>query len=97
MAAQRERLPGANPQYAEIAGDAVVGPNRTFTYRVPPSFYLEPGHVVSVPLLSRKVAGVVFSLSMSTEIEGIRSVAGLQDSNPVLLLDELNELNLQHI
>ena len=38
MAAQKERLPGANPQYAEIAVDAVVGPNRTFTYHVPPSF-----------------------------------------------------------
>ena len=90
MAAQKERLPGANPQYAEIAVDAVVGPNRTFTYHVPPSFYLEPGHVVWVPLLSRKVAGVVFSLSMSTEIEGIRSIAGLQDPKPVLTSYQLD-------
>ena len=84
MAAQMERLSDAKPRYAEIAVDAKVGPDRTFTYLIPSAVTLVPGHAVWVPLLSRQVAGVVFALSATTEIEGIRAVAGLQDPNPVL-------------
>lgn len=79
-----ERLTDTKPRYAEIAVDAQVGPDRTFTYRIPANVTLHPGHAVWVPLLSRQVAGVVFALSDTTEIEGIRSVAGLQDPDPVL-------------
>ncbi|MCH8939948.1 MAG: DEAD/DEAH box helicase family protein, partial [Chloroflexi bacterium] len=84
MAAQAERLSDTKPRYAEIAVDAQVGPDRTFTYLIPSSATLLPGHAVWVPLLSRQVAGVVFALSDTTDIEGIRAVAGLQDPNPVL-------------
>ena len=37
MAAQAERLSDAKPRYAEIAVDAKVGPDRTFTYLIPSS------------------------------------------------------------
>jgi primosomal protein N' (replication factor Y) len=84
MAAQAERLSDTKPRYAEIAVDAQVGPDRTFTYLIPSNATLLPGHAVWVPLLSRQVAGVVFALSDTTDIEGIRAVAGLQDPNPVL-------------
>ena len=84
MAAQAERLSESRLLFAEIAVDALVGPNRTFTYRIPSNVTLLPGHAVWVPLLSRKVAGVVFALSETSDIEGIRAVAGLQDSDPVL-------------
>ena len=89
MAAQMERLPDTKPRYAEIAVDAHVGPDRTFTYLIPSHATIVPGHAVWVPLLSRQVAGVVFALSHTTEIEGIRAVAGLQDANPVLASHQL--------
>ena len=89
MAAQAERLSDTKPRYAEIAVDAQVGPDRTFTYLIPSNATLLPGHAVWVPLLSRQVAGVVFALSDTTDIEGIRAVAGLQDPNPVLAPHQL--------
>ena len=89
MAARMERLPDAQPRYAEIAVDAQVGPDRTFTYLIPSGVTLAPGHAVWVPLLSRQVTGVVFDLSDTTEIEGIRAVAGLQDTDPVLAPHQL--------
>ncbi len=89
MAAQAERLSDAKPLYAEIAVDAQVGPDRTFTYFIPSNATLLPGHAVWVPLLSRQVAGVVFALLDTTDIEGIRPVAGLQDPNPVLAQHQL--------
>ena len=90
MAAQAERLSDAKPRYAEIAVDAQVGPDRTFTYLIPSNATLLAGHAVWVPLLSRQVAGVVFALSDTTEIEGIYPVAGLQDPNPVLAPHQLD-------
>ena len=68
MAAQAERLSDTKPRYAEIAVDAQVGPDRTFTYLIPSNATLLPGHAVWVPLLSRQVAGVVFALSDPTDI-----------------------------
>ena len=61
-----------------------VGPERTFTYAIPSGMVLHPGQPVLVPLLSRRVGGVVFALSDTTEIQGIRAVAGAQHPDPIL-------------
>ena len=81
MAAQWERQ---NARYAEVAVDAAVGPERTFTYEIPPRMQLFPGQPVFVPLLSRRVGGVVFALSETTDIQGIRPVLEPQHPEPVL-------------
>ena len=67
MAAQSE---WSQARYAEVAVDAAVGPERTFTYAIPPGMHLLPGQPVLVPLLSRRVGGVVFALSDTSEIAG---------------------------
>ena len=53
----------SHASYAEVAVDAAVGPERTFTYAIPVGMQLFPGQPVLVPLLSRRVGGVVFALS----------------------------------
>ena len=77
------------PPYAEIAVDAQVGPERTFTYAIPSLMSLYPGQPVFVPLLSRRVGGVVFALSETTEIQGIRPVLSAQHPEPVLAPHQL--------
>ena len=87
MAAQWERH---NARYAEVAVDAAVGPERTFTYEIPPRMQLFPGQPVFVPLLSRRVGGVVFALSETTDIQGIRPVLEPQHPEPVLAPHQLD-------
>lgn len=86
MAAQWGR---PHDRYAEVAVDAAVGPERTFTYAIPPGMHLLPGQPVFVPLLSRRVGGVVFALSDTTEIQGIREALGPQHPEPVLAEHQL--------
>ncbi|MDE2969328.1 MAG: primosomal protein N' [Chloroflexota bacterium] len=86
MAAQWERH---EARYAEIAVDAAVGPERTFTYAIPDGVRLHPGQPVLVPLLSRRVGGVVFALSDTTQIQGIRPVLAAQHPDPVLAPHQL--------
>ncbi|MDE2803395.1 MAG: hypothetical protein OXK21_11005, partial [Chloroflexota bacterium] len=86
MAAQWERQ---EARYAEIAVDAAVGPERTFTYAIPDGVRLHPGQPVLVPLLSRRVGGVVFALSDTTQIQGIRPVLAAQHPEPVLAPHQL--------
>ena len=81
MAAQSE---WSQARYAEVAVDAAVGPERTFTYAIPPGMHLLPGQPVLVPLLSRRVGGVVFALSDTSEIAGIRPV--LEPQHPEAML-----------
>ena len=81
MAAQSE---WSQARYAEVAVDAAVGPERTFTYAIPAGMHLFPGQPVLVPLLSRRVGGVVFALSDTSEIAGIRPV--LEPQHPEAIL-----------
>ncbi len=81
MAAQLE---WSQARYAEVAVDAAVGPERTFTYAIPAGMHLFPGQPVLVPLLSRRVGGVVFALSDTSEIAGIRPVLEPQHPEPIL-------------
>ena len=86
MAAQSE---WSQARYAEVAVDAAVGPERTFTYAIPVGMHLFPGQPVLVPLLSRRVGGVVFALSDVSEIQGIRAVLDAQHPEPILAPHQL--------
>ena len=79
----------SHARYAEVAVDAAVGPERTFTYAIPASMHLFPGQPVLVPLLSRRVGGVVFALSDVSEIQGIRAVLDAQHPEPILAPHQL--------
>ena len=77
-------------RYAEVAVDAAVGPERTFTYAIPAGICnCFPGQPVLVPLLSRRVGGVVFALSDVSEIQGIRAVLDAQHPEPILAPHQL--------
>ena len=79
----------SHASYAEVAVDAAVGPERTFTYAIPAGMHLFPGQPVLVPLLSRRVGGVVFALSDVSEIQGIRAVLDAQHPEPILAPHQL--------
>ena len=79
----------SHASYAEVAVDAAVGPERTFTYAIPDAMRLFPGQPVLVPLLSRRVGGVVFALSDVSEIQGIRAVLDAQHPEPILAPHQL--------
>ena len=69
-------------RYAEIAVDAPVGIDRTFTYSVPPSLKVNPGHSVVVPFGKRRIQGLVFSLVSSPPVPEIRDIIRVQGTPP---------------
>lgn len=70
--------------FAEIAVDAPVGHNRTFTYSVPKGLDLRPGHFVRVPFGSRRMQGIVISLPEHSQITETRDVLGFVFEDEVL-------------
>lgn len=72
------------PKFADIAVDAPIQPGLTLTYAIPSNVNILRGQVVWVPLASRRVSGIVFGISDSTEILGVREVLGPLDPMPIL-------------
>ena len=70
--------------FAEIAVDAPLEPDRTFTYSVPSHLELKPGHSVWVPFGPRRLQGIVFELTDSSNFEETREIIGLVDPAPIL-------------
>ena len=70
--------------FAEIAVDAPLEPDRTFTYSVPSHLDLRPGHSVWVPFGPRRLQGIVFELTDSSNFEETREIIGLVDPVPIL-------------
>ena len=70
--------------FAEIAVDAPLEPDRTFTYSVPSHLDLRPGHSVWVPFGPRRLQGIVFELTDSSSFEETREIIGLVDPAPIL-------------
>ena len=70
--------------FAEISVDAPLEPDRTFTYSVPSHLDLRPGHSVWVPFGPRRLQGIVFELTDSSNFEETREIIGLVDPVPVL-------------
>ncbi|MEK7848414.1 MAG: hypothetical protein AAB270_05780, partial [Chloroflexota bacterium] len=70
--------------YAEVAVNSPHAGRKTFTYSIPPSLTLAPGHAVWVPFGPQTLLGIVTELSEHTEVEGVRPVSGLAHPEPLL-------------
>jgi len=68
-------------QVAVFAG--ILGPARTFTYRIPDGLELVPGHLVRVGFGPRSVAGVVTALDVPYD-GALREIDALVHSIPLL-------------
>ena len=71
-------------RFAEVAVDAPTGCDRTFSYSVPLSEDLHPGHLVKVPFGSRTLQGVVFRLAAHAQVPETRPITGKLTEAPVL-------------
>lgn len=78
-----EGVQGA-PAFCRVALPRPV--RQTFVYRVPPRLRsgLEPGHRVLVPFRRREIVGCVDALEEETDVQGVRPVLDVLDSEPVL-------------
>ena len=71
-------------RFAEVAVDAPTGHDRTFSYSIPESLTVRPGHLVSVPFGARRLQGLVFELSPVPQVPETRSISGLIGDEPIL-------------
>ena len=71
-------------KYADVAVDSPVGHARTFTYRVPPRFAVQPGQLVWVPFGSQILQAIVVELSSGSPDFATRDI--LQPVEPAPLL-----------
>ncbi|MSQ11817.1 MAG: primosomal protein N' [Dehalococcoidia bacterium] len=69
---------------AEVAVDALLAPGRTLTYAMPPALDLTEGAIVSVPLGSRRVRGVVIEIHHRSPGILLRDIEGAVGSAPPL-------------
>jgi primosomal protein N' len=76
--------PQGKPPYAEVAVDAQVGYDRTFTYAIPNGLAVQPGHLVWVPFGPRLAHGIVFGLAHVSPVAETRPIGGLMDDEPLL-------------
>ena len=76
--------------FAEIAVDAPVRPDATFSYSIPAGLDLAAGHSVWVPFGARRLQGIVFSLAEKPAVEQVREVLGLVDPDPILDSEQLD-------
>ena len=70
--------------YADIAVDAPIGYDKTFSYSIPGSIDVEPGQLVWVPLGTRPVQGVVFQLSAQPQVEVTKDVLAPVEPSPLI-------------
>jgi primosomal protein N' (replication factor Y) len=77
-------------RYADVAVDAPVGYGRTFSYSVPDSLSLSPGHVVRVPFGPRTAQGVVISLTPVAQVADTREIIGTTLPDPILEAHQLD-------
>ncbi len=78
-------------RYADVAVDSPVGHARTFTYRIPEHFSVQPGQLVWVPFGSQTLQGIVVDLSSGSPDFATRDILQAIDPAP-LLLDKHIEL-----
>ena len=71
-------------RFAEVAVDAPAGHDRTFSYSIPPSLAVRPGHLVRVPFGSRTLQGLVFSLTSVPQVPETRELLGIASEGPFL-------------
>lgn len=74
-------------QYADVAVDAPLGSERTLSYAVPVPLragLIVPGQLVTVPLGTRLVQGIVFGLAAQPQVEPVREIQSAWDPAPLL-------------
>ena len=71
-------------RFAEVAVDAPAGYDRTFSYSIPQSLALRPGHLVQVPFGSRSLQGVVISLEAVPQVPQTRDILSITSQEPLL-------------
>ena len=81
-----QKQPGSSviQKYGEVAVDAPVGHNRTFSYSVPPNLDLSPGQLVLVPFGARKLQGIVFSLELVPQVSETRAILSASSDGHLL-------------
>ena len=71
-------------RFAEVAVDAPTGHDRTFSYSIPESLAVRPGHLVRVPFGARRLQGLVFELSPVPQVPETRAISGVMGDEPIL-------------
>jgi primosomal protein N' (replication factor Y) len=71
-------------RFAEVAVDAAVAPDRTFSYSIPSSLEVRLGQVVRVPFGRQRLQGVVFSLPAAPQVPETRDILSTSVSVPPL-------------
>ena len=74
-------------RFAEVAVDVPVGSDHTFSYSVPDSLSILPGHLVRVPFGSRTLQGIVFSVGEEPQVSDTRDIIDVR--GPAPHLDEI--------
>ncbi len=80
-------------RYAEVAVDAPVTPERTFSYRVPQALTVAQGQMVLVPFGPRLAQGVVDQLSQEPQVEVVKDIIATLHPSPLV---SPNRLKLAH-
>ncbi len=70
--------------YAEVAVDALVSPDRTFSYGVPKGLPLSSGQMVLVPFGPRLAQGVVTELAGQPQVEEVKEVIDTLHPSPLI-------------
>ncbi len=71
-------------RFAEVAVDVPAGSDRTFSYSVPESLFVLPGHLVRVPFGPRTLQGIVFSVDDAPQVTETRDIIDVQGPAPHL-------------
>ena len=71
-------------KFVEVAVDSPGSGNRTFTYLIPAGLNLELGHSVIVPFGNQTKQGIIFGASDTSDLDSVRDVLELTDSNPLI-------------
>ena len=75
----------AAPRYVNVAVDAKTSlPGDEFTYAIPDTLDLRPGHLVQAPFGRRSVRGVVTSLTDVLRVDYVKPVAHLLHPDPLI-------------
>ncbi len=71
-------------RFAEVAVDVPAGSDRTFSYSIPDSLSILPGHLVRVPFGSRTLQGIVFSVGDAPQVPETRDIIDARGHVPHL-------------
>ena len=70
--------------YAEVAVDAPIASDRTFSYSIPSGFSIDPGQLVWVPFGRRIAQGIVVELSQVPQVDVTRDILQPVEPSPLL-------------